>query len=109
MEGFTPKIKMKDQLTQAEYFYFKDNFNLIWEDIARQMYDEATKVLLDVVKNGRGVSVYINLTFASLESAYRLDYHNYSYLGIWREFKKLADADNLLFYEIGDGNSILTY
>lgn len=110
MEGFKPRIKMKDQLTQAEYFYFKDDYNPEWERIARKIYDDATKGLLDAVKNGLGRSMYINLSMnTALEVAYGLDNHNYSYLGIWREIKKLADADNLLFYEIGEGASILTY
>lgn len=106
---FQPKMKMQALLVNTLSQVFTPQQNEYFEKVAKQIYDLATSTLLNAVSIGYGNSVIINLSLDQIKDKFQIDESLYSYIGIWRALKKICDKEDLIFYEIGDANSILTF
>lgn len=106
---FQPKMKMQALLVNTLSQVFTSQQQKYFDEVAKEIYDAATSKLLEAVAKGYGNSIYINLSLDQIKDMFQVDEALYSYIGIWRALKKICDNEDLIFYEIADRISILTF
>lgn len=108
MEGFKPKLKLKAELTTIYNAQVTDEKLYEMTGLGNLIYKNAVAILKEAIANGAR-SVILSLILDSLKQEYVFNDRYYSYSILWETIKSLASEDELMFYEVGQGCSILTF
>lgn len=108
MDGFKPKLKLTTELTMIYNAQVTDEKLYEMTGLGNLIYKNAVNALKEAVANG-SKSLVLSLVPESLNKEYIFNERYYSYSILWETIKNLASDDELLFYEVGQGQSILTF
>lgn len=106
--GFTPVTSFKTKLEIIESSHYTEEDMRYIEVNANRIYGDIRDSLLSAVNN-KHRHVIVCLSEEALYSSYNIYYSKNIYSGLWKEIKKLSEKDELIFYEIGNECSILTF